>query len=568
MKKNIRTIGIVTAMWTLPITGYGVKYINSCMTLSELKDYLQNSLQEDTENIEKVRKQFGKSSIFPAKPKKTVMKDGSTLNGLYSEEAEKAAETNRLQEELSGITNVQFNENGEPICIKTLNVFSLSHKYEFANQNFLLWIKKKRHFEDTEKRLEALSEPLSDDKSADVEETKQYGISSVREITFASILNSELFTEAQRKKAEEWLKDNDQLDVAIDEYADNYPYIQKNVDCKHENTRIDVVSSQTPNYSEQTVSVTVSESAGIPKTLNSVELSYLISKKTSEASETVERIKTLLKEMLPFQNGKEKVILLLLLDENTPQKYRLRWINKKDCFGGYSSPHNAIIFDFNRGTECLSHEIGHYLQTHLGLYQTFDDYRTPFARELLQLENNQTEDLISIPEYFREDMEVCGNPILRQQTNNPFKCPGQLSAKKFFEYFQLMDRWHSLVEVSNILGIYFNGNTLYLNALSDIRELERIRYTHNNRQSEKSIENMKSTFKEEADKALLGKIVEEAYRYSVPTKMLSLLCRLHQREKPDEDAQNVTCDFNLASSEAEWDKKVKPLISKLLKAKP
>ena len=204
MKMKIKTIGAVATACTLPITGYGVKCINSCMTLSELKDYLQNSLQEDTENIEKVRKQFGKSSIFPAKPKKTVMKDGSTLNGLYSEEAEKAAETNRLQEELSGITNVQFNENGEPICIKTLNVFSLSHKYEFANQNFLLWIKEKRRFEDTEKRLKALSEPLSDDKSADVEETKQYDISSVCEITFASILNSKLFTETQKKKAEEW----------------------------------------------------------------------------------------------------------------------------------------------------------------------------------------------------------------------------------------------------------------------------------------------------------------------------------------------------------------------------
>jgi hypothetical protein len=186
----------------------------------------------------------------------------------------------------------------------------------------------------------------------------------------------------------------------------------------------------------------------------------------------------------------------------------------------------------------------------------------------LQLENDQTEALIVIPNDMRERIEVCNDPFLDGAKDFCFKCPEKLPTKKFFEYFQLDDRWHSTREISNILGIYVKGDTLYLNVLSDIRELERIRYTHHHRQSEKSIENMKGTFKKEADKALLGKIVEEAYRYPVPTKMLSLLCRLHQRKKPDADAQNVTCDFNLASSMEEWNDKVRSLVSKYIKAEP
>ena len=72
---KLKTIGIVTAMQALPLTGYGVKCINSCVTLSELKSYLQKSLAEDTKNIEKVRKELGKSRIFHAEPKKMKMED-------------------------------------------------------------------------------------------------------------------------------------------------------------------------------------------------------------------------------------------------------------------------------------------------------------------------------------------------------------------------------------------------------------------------------------------------------------------------------------------------------------
>ena len=131
-----------------------------------------------------------------------------------------------------------------------------------------------------------------------------------------------------------------------------------------------------------------------------------------------------------------------------------------------------------------------------------------------------------------------------------------------------MARWHSTSEVSNILGIYLQGNTLYLNAISDIRELKRIRYTHAHRLSKKEIGYEKDNFKEATDKALFGKIIEEAYRYPVPTKMLSLLCRLHQRKNPDEDAQNVVCDFDLADGKEKWNKKVRSLISEYIEVEP
>lgn len=108
-----------------------------------------------------------------------------------------------------------------------------------------------------------------------------------------------------------------------------------------------------------------------------------------------------------------------------------------------------------------------------------------------------------------------------------------------------------------------------MNALSDIRELERVRYTHNRRLSKEEIGSEKDNFKEETDKALFERIVEEAYQYPVPTKMLGLLCQLHQRKNPDEDAQNVMCDFDLdCSSAEEYSQKIESLISVLIKAEP
>ena len=39
------------------------------------------------------------------------------------------------------------------------------------------------------------------------------------------------------------------------------------------------------------------------------------------------RLKKALKSMLKIRNGKEKVILLLLLDEMKPSEYRLEWVD-------------------------------------------------------------------------------------------------------------------------------------------------------------------------------------------------------------------------------------------------
>ena len=145
-----------------------------------------------------------------------------------------------------------------------------------------------------------------------------------------------------------------------------------------------------------------------------------------------------------------------------------------------------------------------------------------------------------------------------------FKCPEQVTAKKFFEYLQLVERWNSTIEISNILGVYFQGNTLYLNALSDIRELKRIRYTHSYRPSKKYMEGNKDDLKEESDKALFGKITEEAFGKPVPTETLGLLCLLHRR--PFADAQNAVYDFDCSKCKEEWNKNVKPVISEFIEA--
>ena len=163
-------------------------------------------------------------------------------------------------------------------------------------------------------------------------------------------------------------------------------------------------------------------------------------------------------------------------------------------------------------------------------------------------------------------MEDYGDPFSLQQANNPFKCPEQLSAKKFFEYFQLMIRWKSAFEISNILGVYFKNDTLYLNALSDIRELERVRYTHN----AKKQPNDDSSFRHEGgekNQSLFLSVVKEAFSKPVPTEVLGLLCRLHGRKSEDAEDGKIFCDFDYDCNE-EYYQKMLPLVSKLLKAKP
>lgn len=611
MKTFLKTIGIFTIACSLPLSGYAGRI----MTLKELNAFLEGLRTEGLKNLEPLREKIEKArGVFHAtecicfedfggdcykdlpkdseqdKKQKRELKEtflrehkeipdqSNSYLGLNSDEADrvKSDALNALDAVTSGgvgrflstVTKIEYNADGEPVSIEAIDRFPslIDIRLDELSSPFHPYIIKQRDPKATDERLEAFSQVLTSDdlkqRNIDVETLKTLGIETIREITFDSILKSKIFTDEQKTKAGEWLKDLNKLEKAIEDYAEAYPWVQKNISGTFK--RRSIASEKVLDWEKKTIRFK-DKITEFPLTL-----SYLTSKLPDETSEVQKQIETFLKNLLPYKNGKEKVILLLLLNENTQEEHCLKWVHNEGEYadGSYDQRDNAFHFSFKGETKFLSHEIGHYLQVHLGLYQTFEDYQKPFAKKLLQLENNQTEAPIAVPQAIRDDIEFGSEPFFWGLKDFCFKCPKELPAKKFFEYWQLVKRWHSIMEVSNILGVYFKGNTLYINALSDIRELKRIRYTHNRRLSKKEIGYEKDNFKEEADKALFGKIIEEAYRYPVPTKMLSLLCRLHQCKNPNEDAKNVVCDFDLCSSEKEWNEKVRPLISEYIEVEP
>ena len=161
--------------------------------------------------------------------------------------------------------------------------------------------------------------------------------------------------------------------------------------------------------------------------------------------------------------------------ENTPENARAKWryhSDKNKRLGRYTREDNLFSFiDDVDGMKALSHEIGHFLQEHLGFRQTFEDYRTPFAKKLLLLENDYTEnDIFNMPQYIQNVLrKFCDHKSI--ETGEEYT-PNlkQLSKKTCFQYFQLTARWRKSCEISNMLGVYFKVDTLYVNTLSDFHE--------------------------------------------------------------------------------------------------
>ena len=141
-------------------------------------------------------------------------------------------------------------------------------------------------------------------------------------------------------------------------------------------------------------------------------------------------------------------------------------------------------FETNGFKRCLSHEVGHYLQTHLGLHQDlktndeflslFKGYQMKFAKELLLTgpTRPKTNTEIYIPGGLLSDIAFFyGNPHFT--SNIHFD---QLSEKDLFVHWQLVSRWHDNHEISNMLGVYFDAaaSKIYIHALSDFREYKSV----------------------------------------------------------------------------------------------
>ena len=459
-----------------------------------------------------------------------------------------------FSENFKGVTRVEYNADGEPTVIETVNRLAseVSEALQFIpleDTSFRQYIGERFSKKTSAECLNSVSKELTakelETRGVTDADMKKYATASVREITFDSILSG-FFNKEEASRARAWFSYPEELDKAIDAYVNKAMFL-KSVTYLRKETCIDLVTESSPNDSTFKIREKAQQSSKYES-----DFVYKVS------GEQRERMKAILandlKNLLRYKNGKEKVILLLLLDEKTRSEFQLKWVYEDGNYGEYNNHKNWILSDFKTiGLKFLSHEIGHYLQTHLGLdkdlktYSEFQQYlkgyQTKFAKELLLLEpiKPKTNEEISIPYGISNDIAAFyGNSHLSDSKI----CFHRLSEKGLFVGWQLASRWSNSHEVSNMLGIYFSAKTIYVCALSDIRELKSVCYGHDSRNTKYSyLKDLNGEYwqKFETSEAqtVFENIVAEAAEQKPSVDVLKFLCRLHKRPWDENKVVNL-----------------------------
>lgn len=491
MKKITKTIGYIGLSAALLRMPHG-----QAVTLTELNEHLAQWREKSIANLKKF---LEKIKDVPCSNKK--IGEAKTLLEKY---------------EKSQITCA--NKEGKVMTIETFGFIPSARETSFSayqEEKWNEWRNKGKGNPLDVFSTKELSEDELRERNVDIKEIQKLGITSVREITFNSILGSDFFNNDQRKLANTWLNDEQALQKEIETYVTRCTFWDRNFfdTLIITNTSFENTTSQLVEYIPYPFLTPTNEGA-VPELRKKTELG--------------------LKNMLSRKNGKEKVILFLLLDKNTLENARAKWryhSDKNKHLGRYNSKDNLFSFiDDVDGMRALSHEIGHFLQEHLGFRQTFEDYGTQFAKNLLLLENDYTEnDIFNMPQCIQNVLNrFYDHKNIETETEYTPNLK-QLSKKTCFEYFQLTARWRKSCEISNMLGVYFKGNTLYINALSDFHEYDVIFYGHEYKINNESVEKISSELEDEKTKKAFSDILGTGYQKSVPTKMLELLWHLHNR---------------------------------------
>ena len=347
-------------------------------------------------------------------------------------------------------------------------------------------------------------------------------------------------------RARTWFSHPEELDKAIDAYVSKAMFL-KSVAYRRKCTRIDLITEKSPSDSTFKIREEVQQP-------NEYEVDFVYKVSGEQCKVMQEILANSLKDLLCCKNGKEKVILLLLLDEKTQSEFQLKWVHKDRNHGEYYGYKNWILSNFETsGFAALSHEIGHYLQTYLGLdkdlktYSEFQQYlkgyQTKFAKELLLLKpgNTETNEKIHIPSGVQCSISgFYGNPHMFDSKI----CFNEFSRKDLFVHWQLASRWNNRHEISNVLGIYFSAKTIYVCALSDIRELKSVRYGHDFRNvCYKYLKNPNGEYWQKFEaleqQTAFESIVAEAAEQKPSVDVLKLLCKLHKRPGDENKVINL-----------------------------
>jgi len=502
------------------------------LTLEEVRAFLDKKHQEAGEKFAEIKKKIDEIAEN-RKPGDTAFEKKE--EDLFSE----------LCKVVSGeIVTVEYDNEGKPTLIEIFNGNASLIGDLFTSQ--FLRREYTKNYKNGFVGLDKISKEIAPkQRGITDEELKLLGETSVREITFDSILSSDFFDEEHRKRGRELLNGYySELKKAIAEYVEKIDIVESvclsvRTNELHPEVKVD----------EKTSKVTVDIHRNVSETFNP----ELICKISGERlKELKEKLKEKLCSCILYKTGSEKIILMMLLDEITPPEYRLQWLRTAEVMGArYDFKENRIETNMDSiwSVATILHEIGHYLQSRLRLPQNFESYRNSFARKLLLLEHEgeKSDKTFSVPEWLLQ--------LFKKFNLDGGDVSKNLNRNDLFMYWQLTPRWGSGSEIANILGVYFDQNRIYLDALSDIRAQKGIRYGHN--QGRYDVEE-EAKFEDPEGQKMFESIVKKAAERQPDSAVLKLLCKLHKvtlsevvnfydLDLGDKKAEDVIQDYKFCS---------------------
>ena len=411
------------------------------------------------------------------------------------------------------IAAVEYDNEGKPTLIDVFSGVTSPIEDLFTSQSL------RREYTQNYKNgfvgLDKISKEIAPkERGITDEELKLLGKTSVREITFDSILSSDFFDEEHRKRGRELLDSYSKLTEAIAEYVEKIDIVESVCFSLRTNELYREVK-----VDEKTSKVTVDIHRDVSETIN---LALICKISGERLKELKEKLKERLRSCILYKTGSEKIILMMLLDEITPPEYHLQWLQTAGVMDAcYNSAENRIEANLDSiwSDAVMLHEIGHYLQSRLRLLQNFENYRNSFARKLLLLEHEgeKSDKTFSVPEWLLHRFKVFNSDNGDVSKN--------LNGNDLFMYWQLTSRWEKDHEIANILGVYFDQNRIYLDALSDIRAQKAIRYGHNRGRYDVEEE---AKFEDPEGQKMFESIVKKAAERQPDSAVLKLLCKLHK----------------------------------------
>jgi hypothetical protein len=541
------------------------------MTLEEIKELLekgQKQFETEKSNLLKQVPQlcdkFKNKSKELSKTSKDKISEGQEARGEILDELCKL-QNEALQ--TSGIRNIEYNTEGEPTLIELCGDYTLPDDlfYFFsADSGFFMKYNEER-LKKWPSNQDNLSSLYKISKELNTEELKKRGITNdeiglfgdakVREITFDSILKSGFFSQKDVDKARSWAEDINAFLKAIEEYVKKTTVLMP---CKV------TISSGLYGISMDKDFAYKEDYEEYYKDVK--PLYYRVTD-----AENLDRLKKFLYWNNLYKSGREMIILLLLLDDMTPQEYRLKWrIGDNKVSWSYNNEVNTFfidMLDFYSGDKevILLHEIGHYLQTCFGLKQTFESYQNPFAEKLLLLQDDSKENkkTVSVPRPFPEENEKTVSvprplynlfaifdeePSKEVESDEDYankNIQKKFTEKDLFMRWQLVSRWNRGSEISNILGVYFDRNNIYINNFSEICFLKFSRYGHVEGRDTEREKLGDIAFDNPEHLTIFKDIVEKAKKLKPDQNLIKLLRKVN-RVKPYEiiDLFGETIDRN------------------------